>query len=448
MERRRELEDKDHRYLWHPFTQMEEWCDEEPLIIERGEGNWLIDAEGNRYLDGVSSLWANLHGHRRPEIDAAIRAQLDYIAHSTLLGLSHPSAIGLAERLVGIAPEGLTRAFYSDDGATAVEVALKMAFQYWQQHAGGRFREKTRFAYLASAYHGDTIGAVGVGGITLFHQLYRPLLFDALRLPAAYDERDRAMTLIQIEQVLAREADRLAALIMEPLIQGAAGMRIYPAGFTERVWELCRRYNILFIADEVATGFGRTGTMFACEQEGVRPDFLCVAKGLTGGYLPLAVTLTTEEVFRAFLGPTAEQRTFFHGHTYTGNPLGCAAALASLEIFVQEGTLTRLRSTIPYLAAALKPFRDLRHVGEIRQLGLMAGIELVADVAEKHPYPVERRIGHQVSRAARRYGVILRPLGDVIVLMPPLSIRPEEIDHLVGALYRAIEAVTEGPGNA
>ncbi len=438
------LQEKDHRYLWHPFTQMEEWFTEEPLIIERGEGNYLIDIDGNRYLDGVSSLWCNVHGHGRREIDEAILAQLRRIAHSTLLGVSHPAAILLAENLAQMAPSGLTKVFYSDNGATAVEIALKMAYQYWQQKGSERFRKKTKFLYFSGAYHGDTLGAVSVGGIDLFHFLYKPLLFEAYSLPAPYALAEKEVALQEVQRVIETHHREVAGLIVEPLIQGAAGMRPYPSGFTREVWELCRANEILFIADEVATGFGRTGKMFACEHEGVLPDLFVVAKGLTGGYLPLAATLTTSEIFDAFLGPVEQKTTFFHGHTYTGNPLGCAAALASLEIFEKDRVLERLQSKITFLRAGLERLRSLRHVGEIRQMGFMVGIELVEDVGARRPYPPGNRMGHQVIREARQHRVLVRPLGDVIVLMPPLSVTEAEIDTLIHAVSLAIKKVTEG----
>lgn len=438
------LQEKDHRYLWHPFTQMQEWFAEEPLIIERGEGNYLIDIDGNRYLDGVSSLWCNVHGHGRREIDEAIIAQLHRLAHSTLLGLSHPAAILLAERLVKVAPSGLTKVFYSDNGATAVEIALKMAYQYWQQKGSERFREKTTFLYFTGAYHGDTLGAVSVGGIDLFRSLYKPLLFEAIPLPAPYSVVEKEAALKEVQRTLETRHREVAALIMEPLIQGAGGMLPYPSGFTREVWELCRANGVLFIADEVAAGFGRTGRMFACDYEGVSPDLLAVAKGLTAGYLPLAATLATPEIFDAFLGPVEQEKTFFHGHTYTGNPLGCAAALANLEIFEKDRVLERLQPKIRFLKAGLEQLRSLRHVGEIRQVGLMVGIEVFEEVAARRPFAAAKRVGHQVTKEARRHGVIIRPLGDVIVVMPPLSVTEEEIDALLRVVHLAIKKVTEG----
>lgn len=449
MDWRKELKAKDHQYLWHPFTQMKEWFQMEPLIIERGEGDELIDIDGHRYLDGVSSLWCNVHGHRKEEINQAIKAQLDKIAHSTLLGLSNVPAILLAEKLVQIAPPGLSKVFYSDNGATAVEIALKIAFQYWQQRRSGKFQKKTKFLCFTNAYHGDTLGAVSVGGIDLFHKVYRPLLFEAYRVmaPSCYRcplnltyPSCEIKCAGELKQVVKERAQEIAALIAEPLIQGAGGMIVFPPGFMREAWSLCKEYDILFIADEVATGFGRTGKMFACEHEGVAPDLLAVAKGLTGGYLPLAATLTTQEIFDAFVGE--HEKTFFHGHTYTGNPLACAAALANLELFEKERILEQVQPKIAYLKEGLERFKDLPHVGDIRQLGLMAGIELVEDKASKRPYPYEQRVGHRVSMEARKHGVIIRPLGDVIVLMPPLSISEEELDRLLDAVFHAIKAVT------
>src|SRR5690349_10363674 len=316
--------DLDHRHLWHPFTQQRGWCDSEPLAIESGEGTDLIDTSGRRYIDGVSSLWCNVHGHSHPAIDDAIRDQLGRVAHSTMLGLTHPGAAELAGRLVDLAPPGLSRVFYSESGSTAVEIALKMAFQYWRQRDGER-HQRDSFVCLTDAYHGDTIGSVSVGGIDTFHSAFGPLLFKTHRVDPG-DTR-------KLERLLDLHGREIAAVIVEPLVQGAAGILVQPPGFLRRVRELTEQYGVLLIADEVATGFGRTGTMFACEQERVSPDLLCLGKGLTGGYLPLAATLATERVYEGFLGAPDELRTFFHGHTFTGNPLACAAAIANLELF-------------------------------------------------------------------------------------------------------------------
>ncbi|SEH11988.1 adenosylmethionine--8-amino-7-oxononanoate transaminase [Thermoleophilum album] len=417
----------DHRYLWHPFTQQRVWEQEEPLIIERAEGTDLIDVHGRRYIDGVSSLWCNVHGHRHPVIDQAVRDQLERVAHSTMLGLTHPPAIELARKLVEITPARLTRVFYSDNGATACEIALKIAFQYWQQR-GGEFRRKTRFIALREAYHGDTIGSVSVGGIDLFHSLYRPLLFDALRAEPG-DAGD-------LERLLERHAEEVAAVILEPLVQGAAGMLLQPPGYLRRVRELCDRYDVLLICDEVATGFGRTGRMFACEHEQVEPDLLCLAKGITGGYLPLAATLATEEIYQAFLGEPEENRTFFHGHTYTGNPLACAAALGSLEVFERERTLERLAPKIELLSELLgRHVKPLASVREIRQRGFMVGIELLG-------YDPALVAGHRVTLEARRRGAVIRPLGNVVVLMPPLAISEQDLERLVQITAESIVAAT------
>lgn len=445
------LKQRDHAYLWHPFTQMREWMGEEPCIIAAGEGHYLIDVQGRRYLDGVSSLWCNLHGHRREELNRALREQIDKIAHSTFLGLSHVPGIELAQKLVALAPKGLSRVFYSDSGATAVEVALKMAFQYWQlKGETGR----TRFASLAEGYHGDTIGAMSVGYSETFHRFHRPLLFPVVRLnPPHLFRYHRRMTGPEALQAAIEEAEAkisaqrasLAALIVEPLMQGAAGMWAQPLGYVSALRDICRKNRVLFILDEVATGFGRTGKMFACEHEGVSPDILCLAKGITGGYLPLAATLTTEEIFSAFLGEYGEFKSFFHGHTYTGNPLGCAVALASLDLFNTEKILDRMQPKIAYLKRRLEEdFLPLPHVGDIRQWGFMVGIELVEDKESRRSYPSGQRIGHQVIRRARELGVIIRPLGDVIVLMPPLTITDGELKTLLDVTYESIRAVTEG----
>ncbi len=417
------LAEKDRRYVWHPFTQMRAWNATEPLIIAAAEGNELIDLEGRRYLDGVSSLWVNVHGHRRRELDDAVRAQLDLVAHSTLLGLGNVPSIELAERLIRVAPPGLTRVFYSDSGSTAVEIALKIAYQFQAQR--GR-PEKQKFLALTEAYHGDTVGAVSVGGIDLFHQIFHPLLFNVLRV---------APSIEQLEATLTRHAHELAALIVEPLVQGAAGMLLQPPGFLRAARDLCRKHDVLLICDEVATGFGRTGTMFACEQEGVTPDLMCLAKGISGGYLPLAATLATDAIYDAFLGEYAQKMTFFHGHTYTGNPLACAAGIASLDIFEKERVLDQLQPKIARLQERLTTqLEPLPFVTEIRQRGLMVGVEL-------GPYEYADAIGARVCADLRRRGVILRPLGNVIVMMPPLSVSEAEIDRLVGATRESIAAV-------
>src|SRR5947209_4053891 len=423
-----ELIAADRRHLWHPFTQQLAWSDDEPpLVIDHAEGTNLYDTDGNAYIDGVSSLWCNVHGHRHPEIDAAVRSQLGRVAHSTMLGLSHEPAIELAERLLSISPPGLTRVFYSDSGSTSVEVALKMAYQWWVQRGE---RGRTGFICLENAYHGDTLGAVSVGGIDTFHSLYRPFLFDTWQSPAGDAER--------LAELLRRHGDSVAAVLLEPLVQGAAGMLMQPPGYLRRVRELCDEHGVLLICDEVATGFGRTGRMFACEHEAVSPDLLCVGKGLTGGYLPLAATLTSERIYEGFLGRPDELRTFFHGHTYTGNPLACAAGIATLELFEREQTLELLQPKIELLARTLAHrIAILPAVAEVRQRGFMVGIELLCE-------DPAAGLGHQVALAARRRGAIIRPLGDVVVLMPPLSISEADLARLVAITASSIAEVAVG----
>lgn len=449
--RRARLEALDKAHLWHPFTQMKEWNNGHPLVIERGEGCYLFDVDGNRYLDGISSLWVTTHGHRTPELDAAVREQLDRVAHSTLLGLANVPAIELAARLAAIAPGDLNKVFYSDSGSTAVEIALKIAFQYWQQRADAKPR-KVKFVHVQDSYHGDTIGAVSVGGIDLFHELYRPMLFEAHRVPAPHCFRCPlgltqpacAMACAdEVEKVLREHHEDIAALVMEPVMMGAAGMLAHPEGYLKRVRELCTKYDVLLICDEVATGFGRTGRMFACELEDVVPDILCVAKGLTGGYLPLAATITNDEVYSAFLAAFDEFRTFFHGHTYTGNPLACAAALANLDLFERNDTLAHVQNVAAHLSGRLKEIGALAHVGSVRQRGLMVGVELVKDRATNESWPAGLKMGYRVTDRCRDFGLILRPLGGVIVMMPPLAISVEQVDFMIDTLLRVIVEVTE-----
>jgi adenosylmethionine-8-amino-7-oxononanoate aminotransferase len=437
----------DREIVWHPFTQMAEY---EPLLIERGRGATLIDIDGREFLDGVSSLWCNLHGHRHPRLDAALRQQLDRIAHTTALGAGNSTTARLARRLVELAPAGLQHVYFSDNGSTAVEVALKMAFQYWRQRPDPRPR-KTRYLAFQEAYHGDTLGSVSVGGVPRFRAMFEPLLFDVVRAPLPDTYRlpsgvDRAQAaeyyLRQVESLLEAESETLAAVVVEPLVQAAAGMRMHPSGFLRGVAQLCRRYEVLLIADEVAVGFGRTGRMFACEHEGVTPDFLCLAKGLTAGYLPLAATLTTHEIWQAFLGTYAESKTFFHGHTYCGNPLAASVALASLEVFEHERVLEQLPPKVARLGEHLQRMAGHPHVGDVRQCGLIGAVELVRDRATKEPFPWQQKRGLRACLAAREHGVLLRPLGDVVVLMPPLCVTLEQIDRICQAAEAGILAAT------
>lgn len=414
----------DQRHVWHPFTQQLGWSEEDPVVIAEAEGTDLIDESGRRYIDGTSSLWCNVHGHRHPRIDQAVRDQLDRVAHSTMLGLTHAPGAELAARLADVAPPGMSRVFFSDSGSTAVEIALKMAFQYWHQR-GGQHVRRTGFVNLTEAYHGDTVGSVSVGGIDLFHSVYEPLLFGTHQVDPGDVEGLRA--------ILDFHGEEIAAVIVEPLVQGAAGIIPQPPGFLRAVREVCDEHEILLICDEVATGFGRTGTMFACEQERVVPDFLCLGKGLTNGYMPLAATLTSERIYEGFLGAHEEYRTFFHGHTFTGNPLACAAAIASLEVFESEATLLRLQPKMRLLHDVLGPVAAMDEVSEVRGRGFMVGI----DLGEHDP---SLRLGHRVTLAARERGAIVRPLGDTIVLMPPLAITKEDLVRLVSITAASIQA--------
>ena len=436
----------DRTHVWHAFTQMAEY---EPLLIERGEGATLIDTEGKRYLDGSASMWCNVHGHHHPRLDRAAREQLEKVAHSTNLGLSNPVTVRLAKRLTEIAPAGLEKVFFSDDGATAIEVALKMAFQFWRQKSPAE-PARQRFLSIGEAYHGDTLGTIGVGGVARFGSIFGSLTFDAVRVPSpALCRQPRGTSaddacstaLAQVANALSQHRGEIAAVVMEPIVQAAGGILVHPRGFLRGMRQLTREHDVLLILDEVAMGFGRTGTMFACEQEDVAPDFLCLAKGLTGGYLAMAATLTTQRVWDAFLGTHAERRTFFHGHTYGGNPLAAAVALESLAIFDDEQVLAAMQPSVERLAERLAGFADHPHVGDVRGRGMIAAIQLVQDREGPTPYdPAEAR-GMRACVAARKHGALLRPLGDVVVIMPPLCTTPAEIDRLCDAAAAGIDEV-------
>jgi len=437
------IRELDKKYIWHPFTPMRLWQQDEPLVIQRGQGVYLYDTDGKRYIDGVSSLWCNIHGHCHEYINNAVRAQLDKIAHSSLLGLASESSIRLAQSLIEIAPKGLSKVFYSDSGATAVEIAIKMAFQY-QRNIGNS--KKDKFLALKESYHGDTIGSVSVGGIGLFHRIFGPLTFPAFFCDSPHpyrfkgsDDQCKEHCLAAMDKLLAEHQEEIAAIVVEPLVQGAAGIIVHPKGFLRGVDELSRKYGVLLIADEVATGFGRTGSMFACEQENVTPDIFCCAKGLTGGYLPLAATLVKEHIYEAFLAEPISDTTFYHGHTYTGNALGCAAARASLELFSREDTLGQLPGKIALLEKTLRQISSLDMVGDVRNCGMMAGVELVEDKTSGRSFDPSRRIGAKLCQRMRDKGVILRPLSDVIVIMPPLAITQEQLTELLAVVTETIE---------
>lgn len=427
-----ELQRADLQHVWHPFTQFREWRETAPLMIESASGAVLYDTEGKSYLDAIGSLWVGVHGHRHPVVDRAVKDQLERVAHSTFLGLSHRPGVELASKLIELAPDGLSRVFYSDSGSTAVEVALKMAFQAQQQRGE---RQRTRFASLREAYHGDTVGSVSVGGIDLFHGVYKPLLFESLNLdcPDHYESEEELAQ--KACKALDEVGDELAAIVVEPLVQGAAGMRMHSPAFLDPVLAHARGLGALVVMDEVATGFGRTGTLFAAEQLETKPDLMCLGKGLTNGYLPLAVTLASESVFEAFTGPHAN--TFFHGHTYTANPLGCAAAIATLDLFREEETMARVQGLIELLEEKLAPLSRRADIARVRQKGLMVGLDL--QDAEGKPLDPVLRTGHQVCMEAREHGVILRPLGDTVVMMPPLCMSTDQVQRVVSVFEEVLD---------
>ncbi|WP_203363912.1 adenosylmethionine--8-amino-7-oxononanoate transaminase [Bacillus sp. REN10] len=432
-------------HMWLPFTQMKDY-EEAPLIIESGEGIKLRDIHGKEYLDGYSSLWLNVHGHRRQEIDEAIKEQLDKIAHSTLLGAANVPSIQLAEKLVELTPENLTRVFYSDSGAESVEIAIKMAYQYWQNKG---VTTKTKFVTMSNGYHGDTVGAISVGAIDIYHRVYSSLMFNSyvVPFPAVYrhpsgdEETVKQESLSAIRQLFTEKHEEIAGVMVESMVQGAGGMNMMPPGYLKALEALCREFNILLVVDEVATGFGRTGKMFAVEHEGVQPDIMTIAKGITGGYLPIAATMTTEKMYEAFYADYTEMKTFFHGHSYTGNQLGCAAALANLEVFEKELLVDQAAKKAEYVKEILAEIAQLPHVGDVRQLGLMCGIELVQNKETKEPFPWEERVAYKATLRMRELGMLTRPLSDVIVFMPPLATSFEELTQMGRIMKQAIEEI-------
>ncbi len=446
-----DIKEKDKKYLWHPFTQMLDWLNEDIVVIERGCGEYLYDTDGNKYIDGVSSLWTNVFGHGRKEIDDAVKKQLELIAHSTFLGLSNIPATELAEKLVEITPFGLNKVFYADSGSAAAEIAVKVAYQYHRQKKAPEIKRK-KFVHLDHSYHGDTLGSVSVGGIKLFHNIYSSLIFETISIPSPYCYRcpfGQAKMKCSFEcvetarNVIENNAGDIAAVIVEPMMQGAAGMINQPVEYLKMLREVTKENGILLIFDEVATGFGRTGKMFAAEHCGISPDIMVLGKGLTGGYLPMSAALFTDEIFEAFLGKPDDFKTFYHGHTYTGNQLAASAALAAIDIFEKDNVIEGIQPKIEYISGRLAGFYSLEHVGDIRQIGFMTGIELVSNRERKAGYDINDRISHKVILAARKRGVIIRPLGDVIVIMPPLSIGEKALEELLNVIFLSIKEVTE-----
>ena len=439
---------RDLAVLWHPCTQMKDH-EQLPLIpIRRGEGVWLEDFDGKRYLDAVSSWWVNVFGHANPRINQRIKDQLDQLEHVMLAGFSHQPVVELSERLVALTPPGLERVFYTDNGSTGIEVALKMSFHYWRN--SGRPR-KQRFVTLTNSYHGETVAAMSVGDVALFTDTYKPLLLDTLKVPSpdcylrpegmSWEEHSRHM-FAHMEQTLAEHHEEVAAVIVEPLIQGAGGMRMYHPIYLKLLREACDRYEVHLIHDEIAVGFGRTGTMFACEQAGISPDFLCLSKALTGGYLPMAAVITTDRLYQAFYDDYSTLRAFLHSHTYTGNPLACAAALATLDIFAEDNVIEANKALAARMASATAHLADHPHVAEVRQTGMALAIEMVQDKASKIAYPWQERRGLQVYQHALERGALLRPLGSVVYFLPPYTITPEQIDFLAEVASEGIDIAT------
>lgn len=436
------LESLDKTYFWHPFTQMKLYEEEGGIIFERGEGVYLYDVYGNKYIDAISSLWCNIHGHNHPRLNKALIDQLQKVAHTTTLGNSNVPAILLAKKLVDITPDCLERVFYSEDGAEAMEIAIKLSYHYFKNHG----EDRPYFISFEGAYHGDTLGSVSVGSVSLFHDTYKPLLFKTYKLPSPYfftKSHETKELLDMLENLLKDIKDKTSAVVMESGMQAASGFLTYPKGLMKSVYEIAKHYGVLFIADEVATGFGRTGTMFYIEQEGICPDLMAIGKGLSGGYLPLAATLTTKEIYDAFLGKYEEFKHFFHGHTYTGNNLACAVALENIKIFEEENTLEELKPKIEYLHNRLEAFNELNNVKEIRKLGFMVAIELAKN--KSIPYEPKERIGFKVSNIAKSHGVFTRPLGNNVILVLPLSISIEQIDFVLDVIFKSIKTIGDNP---
>jgi len=443
------LAERDLRVVWHPCTQMKDHESLPMIPIARGEGVWLYDHDGRRYLDAISSWWVNLFGHANPRINAAITAQLGRLEHVILAGFTHEPAVELAERLTRLAPPGLSRCFFADNGSSAIEVALKMSFHYWRNC--GR-TAKRRFVTLSSSYHGETLGALAVGHVELYREIYQPLLMDVITVPSpdCYEREDgedweahSRRAFAAMEETLARHADEVCAVLVEPLVQCAAGMRMYHPIYLSLLRQACDRYDVHLIADEIAVGFGRTGTLFACEQAAITPDFMCLSKGLTGGYLPLSVVLTHEAVYAAFYDEYAQLRAFLHSHSYTGNPLACTAALATLAIFESDGVIERNRALAAHLGArAQEHLAGLQHVAEVRQTGMIVAAELAREGDRRSPYPWQERRGLRVYRHGLAHEALLRPIGNVVYFMPPYVITPEQIDRLVITARDGIEAAT------
>jgi len=437
--------EKDLKYVWHPYTQMKDCQTHLPILIERADGIKLYDSDGKFYYDTISSWWCNVHGHNHPRIKAAIKEQLDSLEHVLFAGFTHKPAISLAERLVSITPEPLTKVFFSDNGSTAVETALKMSFQYWRNIGQKR---KTKFVALDHGYHGDTLGAMSVSGVDRFNSVFSPLLFQSFKAPSPYCYRcpvgkeksscDIAC-LKPLEEILENNSNEIAAMILEPLVMAAGGMIIYPGEYLEKAAALVRKHNVHLIVDEIATGFGRTGRMFACDHVNIEPDFMCQSKGITGGYLPLAATLTTDEVYSAFYDDYEKEKTFYHGHTYTANPISCSAALASLDVFQEEDTIGKLSKVIPLIRKGLGKIKELPYVGDVRHIGMIGAVELVENKESKKVFNSNRRIVLEIYKKGLERNLLLRPLGNIIYFFLPLCIKEAEVSYIMENCYDIIK---------
>lgn len=439
--------EKDLKYIWHPYTQMHDLQTLPPILVERARGIKLYDDKGNCYYDTISSWWCNVHGHNHPRIKEAIRKQLNSLEHVLFAGFTHRPAITLAEKLISVAPKNLTRVFFSDNGSTAVETALKMSFQYWQNTG---HKEKRQFIALDHGYHGDTVGAMSLSGVDLFNEVFQPLCFASIKVPSPYCYRcpigkEYPQCEVEctqpLETIIRNQHSKISAMILEPMVMGAAGIIVYPKEYLAKARELTREYGIHLIADEVAVGFGRTGKMFACEHANVQPDFMCLSKGITSGYLPLGATLTSEEIYQAFYADYLERKTFYHGHTYAANPLSCSAAIASLDLFQEEDTLNRIGKLVPLFREGLEGLRDLPCVGDIRSIGMIGAVELVRNKKLKTPFNFEERIGFEVYKRGLANGLLLRPLGDVIYLFLPLCVKKRELATILDSYYEIIKEI-------
>jgi adenosylmethionine-8-amino-7-oxononanoate aminotransferase len=439
--------ERDLKYIWHPYTQMKDYQKYPPVLIEKAKGIKLFDNKGKFYYDTISSWWCNVHGHNHPKIKEAIKKQLNSVEHVLFAGFTHKPAITLAEKLIQLSPSNLTKVFFSDNGSTSVEVALKMSFQYWHNTGRGG---KTKFVSLDFAFHGDTVGSMSVSGVDLFNEVFSPLFFPSFKVPSPYCYRcpvgkSRESCEIEcsepLEKLLKERNEEICAVILEPLVLAAGGMIVYPKAYLKKVSQLAKKYDIHLIVDEVATGFGRTGEMFASEHVNIKPDFMCLSKGITAGYMPFGATLTTEKIYKAFYADYNKKKTFYHGHTHTANPLACSVGIASLEIFKKERVLSRINKIIPFLHNGLEKMRDLPFVGDVRSIGMIGALELVRDKKKRGPFKFTERIGMKIYNEGLKRNILLRPLGNIVYLFLPLCIRKSELQDILDRCHKTIKSI-------